>query len=68
VNTKIEIKIIEEHKPVIIDYISEDGRIIYSKIILKQAHFSHVYIHPYQSIAIREMTEAEINYGITKET
>jgi hypothetical protein len=57
--TKVQFQIVQEHMPVVIEVIRNDGTVAYTTTLQKLFDKANEYVHSGQTLRVREMTTEE---------
>ena len=63
--TKVQISVVQEHLPVIVDVLRSDGTIQHSFELYGPSASCQEYVHSGQTLRVREMTTAELHNSST---
>lgn len=59
--TKVKIELVQEHIPVIVEVMRDDGSIQHTCTLRTKGAATEEYVHSSQTLRVREMTTAELH-------
>lgn len=59
--TRVKIELIQEHIPVIVEVLRDDGVARHVCVLRKKGNSTDEYVHSGQTLRVREMTTAELH-------